>query len=109
MGDGGKKVGDGVSERVPGVEVVLGEVLECLLVEVKRVVWPASGGGVSPCSAVRFQKRAGLWVVLVEGVGPDVEEGEAAREFGEELSPSKPEVGVVSSNGFGEPYGAGGI
>ena len=109
MGDVGKKVGDGVSERVPRVEVVLGKMLECLLVEKKRVVWPASRGGVSPFSAVRFQKRAGLWVVLVEGVGPDVEEGEAAREFGEEFSPSKPEVGVVASDGFGKPKGACGI
>ena len=35
-----------------------------------------------------------------------MKKGEATFEFAKELSPFKPEVGVVASDGFGKPKGA---
>ena len=79
------------------------EVVKGIFVGLARMVWSTRWGGVSSSSAVRLEELFGLWFVFVEGVGSDVEEGEAAFELGEEFSSSDPEVGVVSSDGFGEP------
>ena len=83
MGDGGEAVGNGVTDGVPRMEVMLGEMMKCVFVEVERMFWSACWGGVSSCGAVRFEELIGLWVVLVEGMGSDMEEGEAAFVLGE--------------------------
>ena len=62
---------------------MLEEMMKGLFIGVKRMFWSACWGGVSSCGTVRFEEFIGFWVVFVEGMGSDMEEGEAALVLGE--------------------------
>ena len=56
MGYGGKAVGYGVTEGVPGVEVMFEEMVKSLLVGVTYMFWPARWCGVSFSGTVRLEE-----------------------------------------------------
>ena len=85
------------------------EVVKGIFVGLARMVWSTRWGGVSSSSAVRLEELFGLWVAFVEGVGSNVEEGEATFVIGKKIRPLNPQIRVVSHDGFLEARGAGGV
>ena len=109
LGDVGNRVRDGISDAVPGVGVVLHEVLQGVLVGFVRVFRPCRGNSIFATSAVQFKEFGCFGVVFVKGVGTNVEHDEASREALDKLSPFSPKVRVGAYGGRGEARGVGSV